>query len=103
MNNLNDYAVELVRNMIKENENEIGKTCYRDIRFECLSYTTAVLKEILSRLESNVDTSPITIIQDYREQMSNYTFYTEKGIMMCLIACDISNDIFYELNDRRRC
>lgn len=102
MNSLNDYALSYVRSEIKEHEEILKTTSYwKSYDFAFISYSISALKEILSRLEKDRVTSPITIIREYRDQMSDYACVNPEGSFMFSVACDMAVYMLDELTVRR--
>ena len=98
MNDLNVYAIGYVRNEIKSHTEILNESSYRkSCEFEFMSYSISALKEILYRLERNKDISPITILEDYIDQMKDYSCEEGKGSEMFLTACDVARYILDEI------
>ena len=98
MKKLNELAMQIVRENMKNARHQLAKTPYwKTAEFAYASYSLTTLIEILEYLRRSPDISPIIILEEYRDQMDDYACRNIIGSYMFSVAYDTVTNIIDEL------
>lgn len=96
MSKANEMAIQVVQEYIERLERQHIHP-WQSSEFAQQSYSISAANDILYELKKNTSLPPLTIIEEYRDKMDEYSCLNSFGSFIFSVSHDIAEDIIDEL------